>query len=220
MHSTKLSFLVTAVSLLCIGAAITLANPTPLFPRLLDTEKSGLLFTVEEEKLAYDVYTQMNSLWGTQTKTFGNIMKAEAKHADAVRRLLTANGLPDPTLGKPLGVFGDAELQTLYDSLMAKGALSLKDALEVGVTIEETDIADLDRLMAETVDPAILRVYSNLKKGSTNHLAAFNRALGLNPGSKPAGKPGKGPSFPGKPKGPKGGGGLGQKNKAPPALLV
>jgi hypothetical protein len=176
MRSTKLTLIITAVSVLCIGAAVTFANP--LLPRLLAAEKAGLQFTVEEEKLAYDVYSKMKSLWGARTRTFANIRNSEATHISSVRALLKANSLPDPTAGKKAGVFANTDLRKLYRTLVAKGSRSLKDALQVGVSIEEKDIADLSRLIGQTNDAAIKRVYWNLREASKNHLAAFKRALG------------------------------------------
>ena len=45
--------------------------------------------------------------------------------------------------------------------------------LKVGVFIEETDIADLGAGIASTTRRDIKKVYSNLLRGSYNHLDAF-----------------------------------------------
>ena len=55
---------------------------------------------------------------------------------------------------------------------MKKGVLSMKDALEVGVIIEVTDIDDLDEVLGATTRMDIRNVYTNLRQGSVNHLAA------------------------------------------------
>ena len=60
---------------------------------------------------------------------------------------------------------------------MEKGLRSIVDALEVGITIEETDIADLDNYMGLTVKKDIIQVFVNLKEGSINHFDAFDRNL-------------------------------------------
>lgn len=44
--------------------------------------------------------------------------------------------------------------------------------------IEETDIEDLDEALSATENPSVSRVLTNLRRGSSNHLAAFTRALG------------------------------------------
>jgi hypothetical protein len=57
------------------------------------------------------------------------------------------------------------------------GSKSLVDAVKVGMFIEELDIKDLLELMEQTENEELLFVYSNLEKGSENHLRAFNRQL-------------------------------------------
>ena len=133
------------------------------------SEKEGLLYMAEEEKLAGDVYQALNEKWNL--RVFTNIGKAERTHEAAVKTLLTRYSLPDPTKGA--GEFSDEKLQTLYDDLVSRGSASAKDALQVGAAIEEIDILDLVERMAQTDKVDILLVYSNLKMGSENHLRAF-----------------------------------------------
>ncbi|MBK8348342.1 MAG: DUF2202 domain-containing protein [Saprospiraceae bacterium] len=49
----------------------------------------------------------------------------------------------DPASGMAEGEFADVQLQTLYDQLTEKVNISVKDALEVGATIEDLDISDI-----------------------------------------------------------------------------
>ncbi len=137
---------------------------------ITEEEANGLLWMREEEKLAHDVYVNMYQLWGV--KTFDNISKAETKHTESVLSLLNIYGLEDPAL-PGIGDFSNADLQKLYNDLMAKGKLSLIDGLTVGAIIEEVDIIDLEERMDETENATILKVYSSLKKGSENHLKAY-----------------------------------------------
>ena len=57
--------------------------------------------------------------------------------------------------------------------LSPQGSLSLADALYVGATIEEVDIADLQESIATSRHADITAVYNNLLRGSGNHLRAF-----------------------------------------------
>ncbi|BAL80313.1 DUF2202 domain-containing protein [Caldisericum exile] len=108
---------------------------------LANIEKDGLLYMVEEEKLARDVYGYLYNLWGLTT--FKNIQSAEQTHMDEVLSLIDKYGLTAPsTLDEP-GVFTDPHLQELYKTLTEQGSKSLVDALKVGALIEETDIIDL-----------------------------------------------------------------------------
>jgi len=75
------------------------------------------------------------------------------------------------------GVFIDENLQAMYDTLIQQGDISLQEALEVGVLIEETDIDDIQILLQENPPSDVTKVYENLLDGSHNHLDAFTRQL-------------------------------------------
>ncbi|MCB9419080.1 MAG: DUF2202 domain-containing protein [Ardenticatenaceae bacterium] len=142
---------------------------------LSDSEIADLLFMREEEKLAHDVYIALYSIWGMNL--FQNIAASEQTHTDSVLALLNTYGLTDPVGSNPAGVFVNADLQALYDQLVASGSQSLADALRVGAAIEEIDILDLDKAIAETGQADIVQVYQSLRAGSENHLRAFVSTL-------------------------------------------
>lgn len=144
---------------------------------LSDAEADSLRLMREEEKLAGDVYARLNTLWGDQTRTFGNIAASEDTHTEAVRQLLQRYGLPDPSAGLAEGQFSRADLQALYAQLTQSGQTSLAAALSTGVTIEELDIRDLQTAMNHVDNQDIRLVYTELIRGSGNHLRAFNAAL-------------------------------------------
>lgn len=139
-------------------------------------EAAALLFMREEEKLARDVYNQMYALWGQPV--FQNIAASEQTHMDEIKLLLDRYGLADPALGT--GQFTDANLQVLFDQLIAQGSVSVTEALNVGALIEQTDIADLQARLAQTDNADIQLVYTNLMNASYNHLAAFTGKQGGN----------------------------------------
>jgi hypothetical protein len=142
---------------------------------LSEAETDGLLYMVEEEKLAGDVYAALYEIWGL--RSFENIAASEQTHTDAIRTLLVAYDLNDPTAGNAAGEFDNEVLQALYDQLVTQGSQSLVDALEVGAAIEEIDILDLEDRLEQTDNPDIQLVYENLTKGSQNHLRAFTSSL-------------------------------------------
>jgi len=142
---------------------------------LTQQQIDDLLFMYQEEKLARDVYITLGNTWGSQV--FLNIQNSEQKHQNAIKNLLVQYNLPIPVASDEIGVFEDENLQSLYNQLISKGEQSLKDALEVGVLVEETDIADLEEKMVNVPD-TIKRVYNNLLQGSYRHLEAFNSNLG------------------------------------------
>jgi hypothetical protein len=142
---------------------------------LTQLEEQELLYLREEEKLARDVYTALYA--SSSLQIFSNISQSEQRHMNAALTLLQTYGLTDPVGSNAAGVFTNSELQSLYDQLVAQGAASQIAALQVGVLIEETDIADLEAAIGNTDKPDVIRVYNNLLKGSRNHLSAFTNNL-------------------------------------------
>ncbi|MGD8236379.1 MAG: DUF2202 domain-containing protein [Chromatiales bacterium] len=134
-------------------------------------EEQSLLFMREEEKLARDVYLTFYEEWGKPV--FANIAESEQTHTDAVAEKIEQYGLPDPVVDDTVGIFVNSFLLEKYYELVAKGQLSELDALMVGAFIEELDIIDLQESIEKTDEADIEELYSNLMRGSRNHLRAF-----------------------------------------------
>jgi len=141
---------------------------------LTDAEVTSLMEMREEEKFAREVYLAMNAKYNY--RTFANIVKSENAHTSAVLYLIKGFGLTDPS---PVAAteFSNPLFTDLYAQLTAKGSASLVEALKVGAFIEEYDIADLQRHLAETENATVAKVYGNLLRGSKFHLKAFTNAL-------------------------------------------
>ena len=157
-----------------VAAAFVLGNLATNASALTANEASAILFMKQEEKLARDIYNALHAKWGVVV--FKNIAASEQQHMNAVDGLIVRYRLKDNTPVKP-GEFTYPELQELYDTLVADGGVSLTDALEVGVLIEETDIEDLRAALLTTREKPIKNVFGNLLNASFNHLAAFRSWL-------------------------------------------
>lgn len=131
-----------------------------------------LLYIIEEEKLAHDVYAAMDELYGKNP--FTNIMRSEIQHQEWLVPIIEARGLDDPRTGVE-GTFTNPEIQALYDEFVAKSEQSWADAVEVGITIEEADIVDLKEAIEAETDADTIAAYERLLSGSENHLVAFQR---------------------------------------------
>jgi len=152
-------------------------NELPTFSspvnEISQTEIDGLIQMREEEKLALDVYDSFYDSY--KLVVFDRISNSESRHTTAVLSLINYFGLSDPAKTE-IGQFSNADIQTLYDQLIAAGNSSV-EALKIGAYIEEYDIADLKELINETENIDIKTVYSHLLRGSENHLRAFVRNL-------------------------------------------
>ena len=157
-------------------AAAAVAVPASLFiatsANAVDAKTTELLQAmVAEEKVAHDVYVTLGDMY--DVATFDRIAASENRHQDAVRTLLDAYGIEDPTVGDEVGEFDDPFFQAMYDDMVADGSASLDAAAQVGITIEEVDIADLEAALDAGQPSDITRVFTNLLNGSEKHLAAF-----------------------------------------------
>ncbi|BCN94142.1 hypothetical protein THMIRHAM_19270 [Thiomicrorhabdus immobilis] len=135
-------------------------------------EEHGILFMREEEKLARDVYLTLYDIWGLSI--FKNIAKSEQTHTETIKALIEKYQLADPVVDDTVGVFTDYHFVEVFEALVAKGSESLEGALQVGTEIEELDIKDIAESIA-VVDgnDDVVNVYSELMKGSRNHLRSF-----------------------------------------------
>ena len=163
----------TLASLVGIAVVTTALPAQAATPTVSATVKAQLLYLVEEEKLAHDVYTALDAV--SISPKFKNISGAEQTHMDYISALLATYGIKNPTIGKKAGVFTNKELSALYKTLVAKGKKSAIDAIQVGIIIEEKDLADLATLSKSITQTDIKTAVAFLKKGSENHLRAFKR---------------------------------------------
>jgi hypothetical protein len=111
-------------------------------------EEVDLFFMREEEKLARDVYLSLFEAGGL--RILRNIARAGSVHMTSASTVIEKYELDDPVAVNGLGVFSNADLQTLYEELAALGTSSVESALLVGAAIEDVDIFDLKQGLART----------------------------------------------------------------------
>ena len=174
LGATVLAFVLIG-SLYVQPVSATGLDEAALVEIITSPEDEALTYMREEEKLAHDVYVTLYDLWGL--RIFDNISRAESQHMSAVLDVMESRELDDPAAGNDLGEFTNPELQSLYDGLVAKGSKSQIDALIVGATIEDVDIADLIEALESATDDDVRWMFENLLRGSENHMRAFLRNL-------------------------------------------
>lgn len=148
-------------------AQVVIQNP------LTEQQISQLTYIIQEEKLAYDVYKEMyETRWN---RKFANILNSEDNHQDRVAVILKAYNI-DYQLSDQRGVYDDPTLTQLYSDLIAQWSQSLDQAMQVGITMEQKDIADIQDMIPWFANyPDISSMLQALLSGSQNHLAAFQK---------------------------------------------
>ncbi len=172
------------------GAGIDLSQ-YPL-SNLTDEQKYTIAFMWNEEKLAKDLYVELNLIYPTQQlENIGT--RSEPMHQALVEDLVKRYDLNITNLvdykenyseeelrAFAPGEFGVQEIQDLYDTLYAEGEQSQQAALEVGCKVEVSDVEDLleEIAIAEEVDAQdLIAVWNVLLSGSYNHYWAFDTGL-------------------------------------------
>jgi hypothetical protein len=163
MKHLSILIVIALIAASAVGAAETLN----------DEQSADILHLLEEEKLARDVYTVLGKKWNL--RVFTNIVSAEEYHRSRVQQLADQYGLSYDFL--PPGVFADKDLQELYNKLVEQGLKGRVEALEVGRTVEIMDIEDLTAMLSRNPPDDVKTVMEELRRGSENHLAAFERQL-------------------------------------------
>lgn len=156
----------------CSGECPALAASTAPVS-LNDTARTALLFQIEEERMARELYTAFGAKW--DLPPFTHIPQAESRHESALRALAQQAGVAVPAA--TAGQFVSAEVQKRYDALLALGRQSAESALQAGAFVEEQDIADLRTLAATTDSAELGRIAAALERASGHHLSAFVRSL-------------------------------------------
>ncbi|NNJ61138.1 MAG: DUF2202 domain-containing protein [Dactylosporangium sp.] len=140
---------------------------------LTEAQRSTVAAMAQEEKLAHDLYVAFAAKY--DTNAFDRIANAESQHLTAVRALMDRYEITDPTAGQPDGTFSDSTVQATYDRLLAQGTAGEQQAFEVGRTVEQTDIDDLQQALEGLSAADVKQVYTHLLDASRRHLAAFDR---------------------------------------------
>jgi len=141
---------------------------------LTNDQAEDILYLLEEEKMARDLYTAFGEQWNL--RVFANISSSEDRHMSRVADLADSYGLEYRIL--PPGEYVLPEIRDLYASLLDQGMASSRAALEVGRSVEILDIADLDSMIDLDPPGDVAAVLESLRRGSENHLQAFERQLG------------------------------------------
>ena len=163
----------TAAVALVVIATFGMAPMANAATRPTTAQKLQLQYLVEEEKLARDVYLFLAT--NVTSYKFANIARSEQTHMDQIGLLLKSYNYFNPTLSRAQGVFRNATLQSLYGTLTAKGSADIWAAYQVGVDIENLDIADIQNMLDDSMPAEMRLVLERLLNGSINHLAAFSR---------------------------------------------
>jgi hypothetical protein len=174
-------------------------------PASILTQKvvDDLIYMQNEERLAYDVYNKLYTLFPEHKQLLNIPTKSEIKHIEAVETLAIKYdiNITKETQSTP-GVYTVETLQTLYDTLIAKGEASSVDAMQVGCMVEVADINDLNKDIQDAQNSNaddVVSTFNFLRDGSYSHYWAFDsglKAMGVRDGCALLGEEFNHPEYP------------------------
>ena len=132
-----------------------------------EVERTFLINQYGEEKMARDLYTYAYEKYGLLT--FKNIAGSEQEHMDAIQTLLDRYNIAPPS--------DYAKDNDLYVQLKSQIGEGLRQAIEVGITVEMVDIEDIVDDIKSTDNDDIKIVLTRIGGASYNHLRGFVQAL-------------------------------------------
>ena len=138
-----------------------------------ETIETLLLKQIDEERLAYQLYTKLSEIHPEMT-IYKNIIAAEKRHFSVLVDYARET-YPNLETGRLEGPFLNNENRRLYHRWLAKGKVSKKNAAQVGVDLEEMDIKDIEYFLSLEPEPELATILENLKQASKKHLGAFRR---------------------------------------------
>ncbi|GAA4399333.1 hypothetical protein GCM10023168_06470 [Fodinibacter luteus] len=158
-------------------AAGSAFGATTTTPAASDSDvATALTFAREEERMARDLYAALAAEYDG-ARPFSTITRSEDRHFDAIGTLLDRYDVTDPSAGKAAGSYAVEAVQDLYDGWLEEGRTSLDAAYRVGVELEQRDIDDLEKSIADDLPSDVDVVLGHLLEGSKHHLAAYERAV-------------------------------------------
>ncbi|TCT23306.1 rubrerythrin [Melghiribacillus thermohalophilus] len=120
-----------------------------------------LIYGIQDEYLAHSTYRAVIQKFGN-VRPFSRIQEAEIRHANALLRLFQNYQIPVPP--------DDSVRYVVVPE-------TFREALQQGIEIEVNNISMYDRFLTYHLPQDVRNVFTNLRNGSTRHLAAFRRVL-------------------------------------------
>ena len=130
------------------------------------TLEEMLTYAIQDEYLARAEYELIMSEYGEQ-RPFSNIIKAEEYHIELLKPLFEKYNVSIPK-------DNSSEYIVLPEDIQA--------ALQTGVKAEVDNIEMYEKFLLEDIPSDVAEVFEELKRGSENHLKAFERGLERNGG--------------------------------------
>ena len=159
-----------------ISAAFALHSQS-LIGSQLKSKEAIVLYLIEQEKLAHDLYRVLDTMWVTDV--FNRVSNEELQHMAKLSAVACEFMIDVPVHFNeyPEGQFVDGRLRRLYTDLLLSANFSLEEAYLACANLEERKILDLKAALKQPNFDIETLTYKALLIGAEDNLKLFIRAL-------------------------------------------
>ncbi|MBK9488308.1 MAG: DUF2202 domain-containing protein [Haliscomenobacter sp.] len=166
---------ILALSIL-VSAAFALHSQS-LIGSQLKSKEAIILYLIEQEKVAHDLYRVLDTMWVTDV--FNRVSNEELQHMAKLSAVACEFMIDVPAHFNeyPEGQFVDGKLRRLYTDLLVAANFSLEEAYRACANLEERKILDLKAALREPNFEIETLTYKALLIGAEDNLKLFIREL-------------------------------------------
>jgi hypothetical protein len=171
----KGSGIVFSLSMLAflLVAATPLANNTS---ELTDEEKIGLVYSLEEAKMSYELAEVFSGLY--PVSSIKDVGQSEEGFIRKIRDLIRDNDGRDTYGLIPKGLFNIQDCQNRYNQYVQQGKNGVVASLFVMATVEELVIEQMENRLAQTSNERLFALYTQRMDRAKNGLRNLVLDLG------------------------------------------
>lgn len=148
------------------------ASPKPTPTKISARTAYELVYLVELEKLARDIYNYLY-LHNKKLVKYKEIAISEQEHMNMVRVALKAKGIKDQSTKLKPGQYSFRTLTEYYNRFISH--YDPKIPYSVGVEVEAEDMNAIDSVKIVVVEKDVLQLLNTLEAQSNLHLKYFNK---------------------------------------------
>lgn len=166
----------TLILSLLVGTTFVLQAQS-LVGNQLKSKESIVLYLLEQEKLAHNFYSILDTIWVTEI--FNRVASEERIHMQKLSIVAYDFMIEVPSHFNeyPLGQYSNPYLRALYPQLLQEANFSLEDAYRVSANLEERKIIDLKAALKQPNFESEALTYKALLLGAEDNFKLFIRAL-------------------------------------------
>ncbi|UZR94137.1 DUF2202 domain-containing protein [Chondrinema litorale] len=142
---------------------------------LSGAEKEGLVYTLEEARLAQNVNAYLHDKW--QEATFEYVLNDETNNILKFQRFIKKQGGSDPLSYAVNGKFNIPSMQDEYNKYIKIGKNSLLSAYYVSMTLEEQNYLNMENRINESKNTDLIKMYTNRLSSIGDHMRVLDKHM-------------------------------------------